>query len=117
MARDLSRATGGILSYFARHRTAANLLLLVLLLSGFYAIPQMRAQFFPDVIVDDVNISVTWDGRRCRRRGRRHRPGAGARASGGRGRIVRLRPPRAKAAPRSTWSSSRARTWTGPRTT
>ena len=62
MARDLSRATGGILSYFTRHRTAANLLLLVLLLAGAYAIPQMRAQFFPDVIVDDIDISVTWDG-------------------------------------------------------
>ncbi len=62
MARSILRSTGGILSYFARHRTAANLLLLVLLLSGFYAIPQMRAQFFPDVIVDDVDVSVRWDG-------------------------------------------------------
>ena len=62
MARDLSRATGGLLSYFTRHRTAANLLLLILLLSGVYAIPQMRAQFFPDVIVDDVDISIRWDG-------------------------------------------------------
>ena len=34
MARDLSKATGGILSYFTRHRTAANLLLVVLLLAG-----------------------------------------------------------------------------------
>jgi multidrug efflux pump subunit AcrB len=62
MARDLARATGGILSYFTRHKTAANLLLLILLMAGAYAIPQMRAQFFPDVIVDDVDISVTWDG-------------------------------------------------------
>ncbi|MEQ9038091.1 MAG: efflux RND transporter permease subunit [Silicimonas sp.] len=62
MARDLVRATGGILSYFTRHRTAANLLLMLLLLAGAYAIPQMRAQFFPDVIVDDIDISVSWDG-------------------------------------------------------
>ena len=62
MVRDLSRATGGILSYFTRHRTAANLLLLILLLAGAYAIPQMRAQFFPDVIVDDIDIQVVWDG-------------------------------------------------------
>ncbi|MEL7149487.1 MAG: efflux RND transporter permease subunit [Pseudomonadota bacterium] len=61
MARDLGKATGGILSYFVRHRTAANLLLLVLLLAGLYAVPQMRAQFFPDVIVDDIDISVRWD--------------------------------------------------------
>ena len=62
MARDLSRAAGGILSYFARHRTAANLLLVLLLLAGLYSIPNMRAQFFPDVIIDDVTIEVTWDG-------------------------------------------------------
>ena len=62
MARDLSVAAGGILSYFTRHRTAANLLLVVLVVSGLFAIPQMRAQFFPDFIVDDIDISVTWDG-------------------------------------------------------
>ncbi|MEO0916678.1 MAG: efflux RND transporter permease subunit, partial [Pseudomonadota bacterium] len=62
MARDLSKATGGILSYFVRHRTAANLLLMLLLISGLYAIPQMRAQFFPDVIVDDIDIRVIWEG-------------------------------------------------------
>lgn len=62
MARDLSKATGGILSYFVRHRTAANLLLVLLLISGLYAAPQMRAQFFPDVVVDDIDIVVKWDG-------------------------------------------------------
>ena len=62
MVRDLGRATGGILSYFTRHNTAANLLLVVLVVAGFYAIPQMRAQFFPDVIVDDMTIDIQWDG-------------------------------------------------------
>ena len=62
MARDLSIGAGGIIGYFTRHRTAANLLLVLLVVSGLYAIPQMRAQFFPDVVVDDINISVTWNG-------------------------------------------------------
>ena len=62
MARDLGRATGGILSYFTRHPTAANLLLVLLVVAGLYAAPQMRAQFFPDVIVDDIDIRVSWDG-------------------------------------------------------
>jgi multidrug efflux pump subunit AcrB len=53
---------GGILSYFVRHRTAANLLLVVLLVLGMAAIPNMRAQFFPDVVVDDVEVSVRWTG-------------------------------------------------------
>ena len=52
----------GVLSYFARHRTAANLLLVVLVTLGFVSFPNMRAQFFPDVIVDSVTVSVTWDG-------------------------------------------------------
>ncbi len=62
MARDLSKAAGGVLSYFVRHATAANLLLLLLVLAGLYAAPQMRAQFFPDVIVDDIDVVVKWDG-------------------------------------------------------
>lgn len=62
MARDLSRAAGGLLSYFTRHRTAANLLLVLLLLAGVFAIPKMRAQFFPDIVVDDITVHVVWEG-------------------------------------------------------
>ncbi|MEM8979448.1 MAG: efflux RND transporter permease subunit [Pseudomonadota bacterium] len=58
---DLTRASG-ILSYFTRHRTVANLLLVVLLALGLAALPRMRAQFFPDVIVDNVSVSVSWQG-------------------------------------------------------
>ncbi|WP_136636599.1 efflux RND transporter permease subunit [Pseudooceanicola onchidii] len=60
--RDLPRPGGGLLSYFTRHRTAANLLLIILLALGIAAVPNMRAQFFPDTIVDDMTVSVTWDG-------------------------------------------------------
>ncbi|MEO0702299.1 MAG: efflux RND transporter permease subunit [Pseudomonadota bacterium] len=62
MALRASGAVGGLLSYFTRHRTAANLLLIVLLMLGMAALPNMRAQFFPDVIVDDVTVNVSWDG-------------------------------------------------------
>ncbi|SHH53015.1 efflux RND transporter permease subunit [Marivita hallyeonensis] len=62
MARALPNRASGILGYFVRHRTVANLLLILLLAAGALAIPNMRAQFFPDVIVDDVDISVAWDG-------------------------------------------------------
>jgi multidrug efflux pump subunit AcrB len=60
--RDIPRAAGGVLSYFTRHRTAANLLLVVVLVLGAAAMPNMRAQFFPDVIIDTVRVSVGWDG-------------------------------------------------------
>ncbi|MFA8441051.1 efflux RND transporter permease subunit [Yoonia sp.] len=58
----LTAGAGGILSYFTRHRTAANLLLVLMLTAGLFAFPNMRAQFFPDVVVDDLTVSVTWAG-------------------------------------------------------
>ncbi len=62
MMREIPSAAGGILSYFTRHRTVANLLLLVMLVLGAAAIPNMRAQFFPDVILERVDVAVEWDG-------------------------------------------------------
>jgi len=56
-----ARATG-ILSYFTRHRTAANLVLVLMIAAGLAAFPRMRAQFFPDIITDSVRVSVTWEG-------------------------------------------------------
>jgi len=62
MAMRQFPVAGGILAYFAQHRTAANLLLLVMLALGIAAAPKMRAQFFPDVIIETVSVSARWDG-------------------------------------------------------
>ncbi|SFU03742.1 efflux RND transporter permease subunit [Sedimentitalea nanhaiensis] len=62
MVRDIPRAAGGLLSYFTRHRTVANLVLVMMLVLGAAAMPNMRAQFFPDVIVDRVTVNVEWEG-------------------------------------------------------
>nr|WP_309502955.1 efflux RND transporter permease subunit [uncultured Roseovarius sp.] len=62
MTRALPSAAGGLLSYFTRHRTAANLLLVVMLVLGLAAAPRMRAQFLPDVVIDTVSVSVIWEG-------------------------------------------------------
>ncbi|MFN4099336.1 MAG: efflux RND transporter permease subunit [Pararhodobacter sp.] len=63
MARDRIAATSlGIFRYFTRHKTAANLLLVLMLASGIVAAPRMHAQFFPDVVVDTVTVSVPWSG-------------------------------------------------------
>lgn len=61
MGERFSRV-GGLLSYFTRHKTAANLLLVALIVAGIAAFPRMRAQFFPDVIVENVYVNVAWDG-------------------------------------------------------
>jgi len=62
MARPLPATASGILSYFTRHRTLANLLLVLMLVAGVTAAPNMRAQYFPDVIIDNVTVSTVWQG-------------------------------------------------------
>ena len=52
----------GVLAYFTRHGTIANLLLVVLLAAGLTTLPKMRSQFFPDVVLDTVSVSYAWDG-------------------------------------------------------
>ena len=61
MAERLPRI-GGVLGYFTRHRTAANLLLVILIAAGAAAFPRMQAQFFPDAAIENVRVSVSWDG-------------------------------------------------------
>ncbi|RLJ51746.1 multidrug efflux pump subunit AcrB [Litoreibacter meonggei] len=62
MKGTIASKTGGFLSYFTRHRTAANLLLVMMIAIGAAAVPRMNTQFFPDVVIDNVSVSVKWDG-------------------------------------------------------
>ncbi|MFT4715480.1 MAG: multidrug efflux pump subunit AcrB [Paracoccaceae bacterium] len=56
------KATGGILSYFTRHKTAANLMLVVMVVLGLLAATKIRSQFFPDIVIERVSVSVKWQG-------------------------------------------------------
>ncbi|MEL6640754.1 MAG: efflux RND transporter permease subunit, partial [Pseudomonadota bacterium] len=58
----LNIRASGILSYFTRHKTIANLFLVLMIMAGVFAFPNMRAQFFPDVVVDDLSVNVSWSG-------------------------------------------------------
>ena len=51
-----------MLGYVARHRTLANLLMVLMLAAGAAALPNMRAQFFPDIVIEDVDVEVAWEG-------------------------------------------------------
>ncbi|MGB0904816.1 MAG: efflux RND transporter permease subunit, partial [Mangrovicoccus sp.] len=62
LRQEAQQRVQGLLGYFTSHGTAANLLLILMIAAGFAAAPQMRAQFFPDVVVDEIDIDVTWDG-------------------------------------------------------
>ncbi|WP_076363728.1 efflux RND transporter permease subunit [Phaeovulum vinaykumarii] len=50
------------MSLFTRHKTLANILLVVILVAGLAAMPRLRAQFFPDMAVDEISVSVIWEG-------------------------------------------------------
>ncbi len=54
--------TGGFLDYFVRHKTAANLLLLLMLLGGVFGGLNLRAQFFPDIVREQITVGVAWEG-------------------------------------------------------
>lgn len=62
MAEKAYMQSKGPLSYFTRHATIANLLLVILIAAGLTALPRMKSQFFPDVIIDTVTASISWDG-------------------------------------------------------
>lgn len=53
---------GGLISYFARHRTVANLLLVLMVVAGLLAASHIRAQYFPDFVVAEISVSVVWSG-------------------------------------------------------
>lgn len=61
------RSPGGpqfanLLDYMVRHRTAANLLLILMLLAGVAAGTQIRTQFFPDFVREEVDVDISWPG-------------------------------------------------------
>jgi multidrug efflux pump subunit AcrB len=58
----MSERAQGVLGYFTRHRTAASFVMVVMLALGLLATTKIRSQFFPDVVVDTVTVTVAWDG-------------------------------------------------------
>lgn len=51
-----------LISLFARHRTAPNLLMLLMLLLGVVSLMRLNVQFFPNFGIDIVTVSVKWSG-------------------------------------------------------
>ena len=51
-----------LIGIFVRHPTAANLLMVLMILSGVFALQRMNTQFFPDFGIDFITISVEWRG-------------------------------------------------------
>ena len=53
---------GGLVSIFVRHPNAANLLMVLMIIFGIFAIARINTQFFPTVDREEVSISVSWTG-------------------------------------------------------
>lgn len=51
-----------IIGIFAQHKVAANLLMLIMLLVGVWALSSMNTQFFPNFALDYINVKVVWQG-------------------------------------------------------
>jgi multidrug efflux pump subunit AcrB len=51
-----------LLGIFAHHPVAANLLMLIMLLAGGFALDRLNVQFFPNFKLDMVTVRVIWTG-------------------------------------------------------
>ena len=53
---------GDIIGIFAQHPVAANLLMIIMLLSGVWALSNLNAQFFPNFELEIVTVRTVWSG-------------------------------------------------------
>jgi multidrug efflux pump subunit AcrB len=51
-----------LISIFARHRIAANLLMLVMIIAGLWSLTRINVQFLPSINISDITITVRWPG-------------------------------------------------------
>jgi len=51
-----------MIEYFVKHPTAANLLMLLLMVIGFIALPDLQRETFPDFTASEVQISIAYPG-------------------------------------------------------
>lgn len=60
--RPLPPGGGGLIGVFVRHPTAPNLLMAVLILIGVFSLMRLNRQFFPNIVVPTITVSVPWSG-------------------------------------------------------
>ncbi|MCF6252634.1 MAG: efflux RND transporter permease subunit [Methylococcaceae bacterium] len=51
-----------LLGFFAHHKVAANLLMLMMILGGFFALQKMNIRYFPSFDLDYITVNVVWSG-------------------------------------------------------
>lgn len=53
---------GGLIGLFLKHKLASNLLVVLMLMSGSWALIKLNTQFFPNFALDFVSVRVVWVG-------------------------------------------------------
>ncbi len=53
---------GDLLGFFAHHKVAANLLMLLMILAGFFALNKLNIRYFPNFELDYISVDVVWSG-------------------------------------------------------
>ncbi len=51
-----------LIGIFAQHKVAANLLMIMMILAGIWALAKLNTQFFPNFALDVVTVRVVWTG-------------------------------------------------------
>lgn len=51
-----------LIRYFTEHKVACNIIMLVMLIIGFYALTKLNSQFLPNFKLDIVTVQVIWPG-------------------------------------------------------
>ena len=52
----------GLISIFARHKVAANLLMTLMIMTGLWGLTQLNTQFLPNYNLKLVSVNVVWPG-------------------------------------------------------
>lgn len=61
-SRRVGNAAKGLITFFTQHRTAHNLLMSLMILAGLYSFANLRLQFFPDIEISRVDVTISYPG-------------------------------------------------------
>lgn len=59
---DFARQRSGWIGIFVRHKNAANLLMILMIIGGIAAISKINTQVFPSVEINSVTVNISWPG-------------------------------------------------------
>ena len=50
------------LGFFVKHKTAANIIMILMCICGLLSIDKLNRQFFPNFDIENISVSVEWPG-------------------------------------------------------